>query len=269
MTRGEAEKEVKHIVNLPSSFESISKILEMTKSPDVSISELAKVISNDQSLTAKILKLVNSGFYGFQKKITSINHAIALLGVNNIKSLALTASIFKHEDEFDRNLMIHSIRTAKCSNIIADLLNLSNPEEMAINGLLHDIGKIILKNFFNTEFGYIRKKISESNISFYEAEQSLFDFTHADIGGWTLYHWNLPDYHTIPVREHHNTFSNSYTRETAILQFANNLVKLIFEPPEYELDNPELYENSSSFLGFSDDDINCIQKKLVEESAKI
>jgi len=266
MTRDEAEAKVSEIMNLPSSFSSVSKVIKLTENSDVSISELAKIISQDSGLTTKILKLVNSGFYGFNKKITSINHAIALLGVNIIKGLALTTAVFNEEDEFGKSLVFHSLSTAKCSHIIADVLNLPNPEELAIIGLLHDIGKIIFKNHFEAQFGYIKKEVIDHNNTFYEAEKKHFDFDHSDLGGWILKHWNLPDFYTMPVKNHHSFQPTQlFARETAILQFANVFTKSNFMGSGWDKKASELDENVKDFLNLQQEDNEYIQKKLEME----
>ena len=149
-------------------------------------------------------------------------------------------------------------------------MGIPNQEELAINGLLHDIGKTILKNYFQTEFENIKRKVSENNISFYEAEKSFLDFNHADIGAWTLHHWNLPDFYTVPVRDHHEFLSDQlYNRETAILQFADYLEKTTFKLTGWDNRAPELNEKTIKLLGITAENMEYIRKKLETESVEI
>jgi len=270
MTRKEAEEKIKKIINLPAGYRSVSEILKLINNEDVSISEIAEVISRDQSLTAKILKLVNSGFYGFNRKISSVSHAIALLGVNIIRSLILSSSILKKEDKLDESLIIHSLATAQCSGIIAEVINLANPEELIINGLLHDIGKIILKNYFTTEFEYIQKEINKNNCSFYEAEKKHFDFNHTDLGGWILQYWNLPESIQLPVKFHHDLQMNQiFSRETAVVQYADSLVREKNVGSGWDNQIPEVSENAKKLLDLSQKDIDYISTKIESEVSKI
>lgn len=259
MTKREAEEKVKEITNLPASFSAVSKILKLTNDPNISLTNLAQAISLDQSLTAKILKLVNSGFYGIKRPISSISHAIALLGVNIIRSLILTSALFQNEEK----LVLHSLGTAKCCGIIAELLNLKHPEEIAINGLLHDIGKMILKIYFNVEFGYIEKKVQDSDILFWEAEKKQLEYTHADLGGWILKHWHIPENLWIPVKNHHNFKRNDpYAKVTAVVHLADIFVRAKDIGSGWDNKIPVADSNVVNLLNLNPKDIGYIIKNL-------
>ena len=125
----------------------VSRITAMMSTGTVSAAEIAEEISKDQILTAKVLKLVNSGFYGFRQPITTITHAMVLLGLDVVKTIVLTASVLDIVDamnQYMEGLWEHSLGTARAAKLLAERLGMANPEEVALSGLLHDIGKVIV-----------------------------------------------------------------------------------------------------------------------------
>ncbi len=132
----------------------VSRIMNLVNAGTVSAAEIAEEISKDQVLAAKVLKLVNSGFYGFRQPITTITHAMVLLGLDVVKTLVMTASVLDIVDtmnQYMEGLWEHSLGTARAANAIAERMNVPNPEEYALSGLLHDIGKVVIAQTFPAE----------------------------------------------------------------------------------------------------------------------
>ena len=137
-------KRIERISNLPTLPNLLQKFNEMIKDPKISMDTLGKELSKDQVITSKLLKLVNSAFYGFPGRISTISHALVLLGYDALKGLIITSSIFENLSPTAYPLWRHSIAVSLASRKIATKLSLQDREEFAVAGLLHDIGKVIL-----------------------------------------------------------------------------------------------------------------------------
>ena len=125
----------------------VSRIMTMVNAGTVSAAEIAEEVAKDQVLAAKVLKLVNSGFYGFRQPITTITHAMVLLGLDVMKTVVMTASVMDIIDtmnKFMEGLWEHSIGTARAAQYLAERMKVPDPEEFGLCGLLHDIGKVVI-----------------------------------------------------------------------------------------------------------------------------
>lgn len=142
-----AIKGISHIATLP---EITLKIIELVEDPSSTAQDLHKIIQNDPALCSRILKVVNSAFYGLPRQIGSINRAIVLLGLNAVKNIAIAASLTKlfkggdiSENFSAKDLWIHSIATGACSKMLCDELRMGLPDEAFLGGLMHDIGIMV------------------------------------------------------------------------------------------------------------------------------
>ena len=201
------------IPTLPSVVERITRLLQ---NPQTTAEEVGKAITVDQSLASKVLKLVNSAFYGFPGRISTITHAIVILGFSTVKNIVLTASIFDFFKNSNKNSTFdleafwrHSIACGSASQAVAKAVGYSEKESCFIGGLIHDIGKIILCNYFPGELSKIMQEVRLSECLFLDAEKKLFDFTHQDIGAVLAGRWNLPENLQQVIQHHHNPASAS------------------------------------------------------------
>ena len=136
---------LRQVKNIPT-FPGIGlKLTNMAADPDTTIEQMGKVISRDPILAAKLLAHVNSAFYGFPQKISSLSSAIILLGFNVIKNLIISAWISELMKSHDLELWEHSMRCALACNVMAKRLGIQDPEEISTAGLIHDIGKVAIK----------------------------------------------------------------------------------------------------------------------------
>jgi HD-like signal output (HDOD) protein len=209
----DAIKGIIHIATLP---EITLKIIELVEDPTSTAQDLHTVISNDPALCSRILKVVNSAFYGLPRQIGSINRAIVLLGLNAVKNIAIAASLTKLFRGGDlcptfsaRDLWIHSIATATCAKLICDELKLGLPDEAFLAGLIHDIG-------FMVEMQSMRDKLVQvfSEITFDEKgnpEQDLLEIErricgadHTQFGSALCDVWKFPRSFTYVTGHHHH-----------------------------------------------------------------
>ncbi|MFP4380276.1 MAG: HDOD domain-containing protein [Candidatus Sumerlaeia bacterium] len=223
----EIRERVKHIKTLPTLSGVVKKLCKVMESETVSTQEIAEIIGTDQVLTARVLKIVNSPFYGFPGRISTINHALVLLGLNVIKGIVLSAAVIDNMEKSIGGLWEHSLGVATATNRIAQSIGLPEPEEISTAGLLHDLGKVILSSEMPAECEQVLREVEESGISFMEAEKKLLEgITHPKIAGWLAADWNLPPRLKDPmVFHHHPGMSKLAPKPTAVVHLANILTR--------------------------------------------
>ena len=198
---------VKDIPTLPVIYQ---ELFSKMQDPDVGVPEIAGIISLDQSLAAKVLHLVNSAFYGYSKQIKTISRAVVILGFKAVRSAALAISVFdyfKGEESTDqvdmRKFWEHSIATAAIAKVLAGAHLQKQQEEAFIVGLLHDVGKLVEKRYFPSDFDEVCSAAAQQHLSWYECEKQLFNLNHASIGGTLFRAWRFPPSVIEAVRNHH------------------------------------------------------------------
>lgn len=225
----EKQTELKKIImdtkTLPTLPGVINKLNSLSDNDKSSVQEMARIVSSDQVLSARILRLANSPSYGFYR-VSTISNAMILLGVNVVKSLAISSSIFEIMEKNSVGLWEHSLGTGVASNLIAKKLGLPECEEIATAGLLHDIGKIIISLKCSEAECEVRRIIDEKQIYIREAEQEIIGTDHAEVGAWLAKSWFLPDKLTEPINCHHNVeASENHRIKTSVVHMADVLIK--------------------------------------------
>jgi putative nucleotidyltransferase with HDIG domain len=224
--RTEIIRVIKDTRSLPTIPGIISKLNSLAEDGRVSVDEMARVVTSDQVLSAKVLKLVNSPFYGFSGRISTVSKALILLGVNVVKSLAISSSIFEIMEKNVVGLWEHSLGAAVAANIIAKRLNLPECEEISTAALLHDIGKVMIKIRLEKDYDHLIAVIKEKELSMIDAEREMFNIDHAEIGEWLGKSWLLPEKLIEPIACHHNVEKSNVQRvKTAVVHISDVLVK--------------------------------------------
>lgn len=249
---GEASKivssaihEISHIATLP---EVTMKIIQLVEDPDSTAQDLNKVISNDPALGARILKVVNSAFYGLPGQIGSINRAIVLLGLNAVKNIAIAASLAKLFrggkicNHFDaRDLWTHSIATATGTRLLAEKVGLGLPDEAFLAGLIHDIGIMVEIQAKRAVFAEAIEAVhNDGNLTFRQAEMERIGATHELFGAGLCKLWKFPSSFAYVTGFHHHPWDLPPANRslTALVHIADILAS--------RLDNaiPELIEHT-------------------------
>lgn len=192
------------MANLPTLPGILTKITQLTEGQESGASDVAKLIATDQVLSAKVLRLVNSPIYGFPGRISSITHAVVLLGFNVIKGLVLGTAVFDTLGEDGKALWNHSLGCAVLSRHLAMAANLPEPEEAMVAGLLHDLGKVALA--YVAPGHYVKAvELAKKNQTYVgEAEMEVFGISHARVGGWLCEQWHFPSRLAEPLIHHHD-----------------------------------------------------------------
>lgn len=186
---------VNRIKNLPALPQIIPKLMRVLDNPNSSAADVGKVISTDQALMTKVLKLVNSAMYGLPRRISTLSQATVILGFNTIRSTSIAATVFKYlnNGSFDRvKFWEHALACGVASKLIARRFSNQNPEEAFIAGLLHDVGKMVIDQYMPEEFSKVCARVQSGGVRMVEAEQEVLGVTHAQVGGWLARKWNMP-----------------------------------------------------------------------------
>jgi len=219
---------IEQLGDLPTLPHVVQRLATMISRPTVSAEEIGTIIEKDQVLAAKVLRLANSPFYGFPSRIGSVSHAVIVLGFNVVKGLTLCASALTiMKDAGMDQLWRHSLGVAITANLLAAKLEIKNPEELFVSGLLHDIGKVV----FYVKWPDVGTSIKDAlktraDHSLFDVEMELTGLSHAEIGGYLASAWHLPVTLREPILYHHNpTQAKEATIQTAIVHVADILVK--------------------------------------------
>lgn len=211
--------------SLPTIPGVVARLQALSENRRSTIEEMARLVSSDQILSARVLRLVNSPSYGFYR-VSTISNALILLGVNVIKSLALSSSIFEIMGKSIVGLWEHSLGAGVAANVIARHLKLPEVEEISTAALLHDIGKVIIKEKCPNDYESIERLMRERNLTMLEAERELLGTDHAEVGEWLVRSWYLPDKLSEPVACHHDVArAATHHVKTAVVHLADVLVK--------------------------------------------
>ena len=191
------------IESLPTLPVIAAQVMECLNDPNSSIQDVADVILRDQSMSVKILKLVNSAFYGFPKRIGTLSHAISILGFETVRGLVLGISILDtfRVKEFDLlHFWEHSIRTASLMSFLADRLCYPRRDEAFTVGLIHDVGKLV---FMLKAPDLYRQVVLQAETNPCVIEQQLMKMDHAFAGAQVARSWNFPATYVHAIETHH------------------------------------------------------------------
>jgi HD-like signal output (HDOD) protein len=199
------------VEKMPAFPQSVHRILELTSDIDSDPKVLVAVIQHDPILVMKILRLVNSPYFGLAQKISSINHAVVYIGINTVKNLALSSATLgvlprTNAAGFDTGaFLLHSLGTAIIARILGKKLHVPEQEvfDYFVAGLLHDFGKIVLAHFMPGEFRLALEMARREGVRLYEAERAVLGTDHMQIGARLGEKWNLPPPVVSCLRNHH------------------------------------------------------------------
>lgn len=207
----ELMKRIDNIQELPTLSTVVVQVLSMLQDINISAEELAGVVENDQAIVPKLLKLVNSAFFGFSTKVSSVQHAVMLLGYNTVRNAVLSVEVINVMDlkrrieGFDiTRFWRHAISVAVISRYLDQETGKQYREDAFAAGLIHDIGKLVMAHYFTDRFEATWRSMCQEKISFWEAEPKHFPINHAAIGAQLAERWNLPPALKDVVAHHHS-----------------------------------------------------------------
>ncbi len=264
--KAEFRTALRNCKSLPTLPGIVEKLTNMADDPETTTERMGKVISKDHILAAKLLKLVNSAFYGFPQRISSLSSAIILLGFNVVKSLIISASIFEVMEDQDVELWEHSLGCAVACSVIAKRLGVDDPEEISTAGLIHDIGKVAIKMELPKEYAQINALVAEKGISMRQAELEILGIDHAEAGGWLTKSWNLPKKLVEPITCHHDPrTAKDEQLSSAIIHFSDILIRGMGYCHAADTKVPKLSKRAWKLLDLSPTDLDEIIEEVEEK----
>ncbi len=199
---------IEGVVTLPSLPGTVAEIMRRVNEPNCALSTIAKVISADPPLALKTLRLVNTAYYGLPEKVSTIEHAVALLGLKVIKNLVFTATVLDMMQGQMEAFFRHSVACAVAMQTFVEAAGRDCPvtsaDEAFVYGLLHDIGKVLLVQFLPDECVQVAQVSAGRCIPWYAAEREVIGVDHAELGARLAHKWQLPDHFIHGIAGHHD-----------------------------------------------------------------
>lgn len=239
--------------DLPTLPAIAVEVNRLAANPLASMSEIVRIIRNDPSLTAKILRVSNSAFYGMPRRIESLNMALVVLGMREINNLVTSISVFKAfpgrkgRAGLDRvKFWEHSAGCGEIARVLAGKLHLRLHGIEFTAGLLHDIGKIIFDLYFPDEYEQVQELNRDKDLINTEAERQVLGVDHAEIGGWMGEHWALPSAIVEVMRHHHQPEQSPDSPVlTSVVHLADIIAKAVLDDTSRPILNDLLSQDAS------------------------
>ena len=241
-------KTIHKLPTLPTIAMEVNRLLLDHESP---IDQLVTLLEKDPTLVMKILRLVNSSFYGFRSKVNNLRHAVTLLGYNTIRNAVISITVIDtlNLDKELKGFAVdsfweHAIRVAVMSRYLSVKIGLLPAEDAFIAGLLHDIGKFVLANYFPQELAKTLTLAKEENQTFIQAEHSFAAWPHSHIGSYLAQRWMLPDELVQTIKGHHAMSEwGARPQLVTVVDVGNRLVHMMDGDHGYHLD-PDVHCDS-------------------------
>jgi HD-like signal output (HDOD) protein len=202
---------IKMVETIPAFPQSVNQIIAMTSSVDCPPKKLVRVIELDPILTIKVLKLVNSAYFGLAKEVASVQHSVVYVGLNTIKNVAISVAMSgvlpkTNEAGLDMGAFWkNSLAVGVIAKMLAEKHRVP-PNESAdyfVAGLLHNIGKVLFAYFFPKEYGQVLRKTAEEGLPLHKVERELLGLDHCQLGSLLAKEWKLPNNLRQCIRSHH------------------------------------------------------------------
>jgi HD-like signal output (HDOD) protein len=215
---------ITQLESLPSISSLYSELMQEVQSDKASIDKVAKIISRDVGMSVKVMQLVNSAFFGVRQNVFKISQAVALLGLETITALVLSAKVFSqfeqhHSENFSINsLWGHSMQVGKRAKLIAQAENAANEivEYSMVAGMLHDVGKLVLAVNLPDEYEEIISLAAQENTAIHQVERKIIAITHAEVGAYLLGLWGFSNVIIESLAFHHRPQESSAKEFTAL-----------------------------------------------------
>lgn len=271
----ELDRIIGKIEGLPTLPTVVTRINQLIDDPTASAGDINEVISRDLALSSKILKVVNSAFYGFPRRISSMTHAVVILGFNTVRNIAVSAFIF---DAFDtrelafghREFWLHSVGTGVASEVLAARAGMAGVDDAFVGGLLHDVGKIIMHQYLADDLKRVLDRAARDGISFVEAERAELDYGHAELGALLMENWKLPVGLVNSLRHHHSpeVTGNADCRIAAAVHLGDYFCRALQIGGGGDASMPPLGEAAWAALGLQESELPAMLSEITAEMNK-
>ena len=202
---------------MPAFRSSVQRLLHLASDLNADSREIVHVIESDPLMTVKVLKVINSPFYGLSQKISSVQRAVVHLGINSIKYMALSVAAIgvlpvENQADFDsRAFLLHSLTCASLSKLLAEHIQIppEHSSDYFVAGLLHDFGKIVFAEFIPTTYKQVLQIAKEQQVALHDVEANMLSIDHSQAGKLLAQHWGLADELISAIDHHHSDHLNT------------------------------------------------------------
>ena len=236
----ELVRPVSDLLSLPDACLRANALLS---DPTASMEEIGEVINYDPALTAKLLKIVNSAFYGMPSPIDTVTRAIMVIGTNDLQALVLATSAVATFNQISTDLVDmeafwhHSVFTALAAKHLAREARIAQAESVFVAALLHDVGKLILYQELPDQSQQVLERCADVPVQQAEVEREILGFDHGDVGAALLRVWKLPENLIEPIKFHHQPqLSKRFPKETSLVHLANAIAHTVEPGIKAEID---------------------------------
>lgn len=259
------------IEDLPTLPDVMEKILQIVDDERASAHDLTAVLECDHAISARVLRMANSAFYGLRYGVDSIRRAVVVIGFDAVRLLALATSVF---ETFSRkrqfalepgDFWMHSLGTAKAAQLLAKrLTRMPNRDGCFTVGLLHDMGKYLLALSLKAEYHSIVRAAQETQRPLHEVEHEWLGTNHAEVGAWVAEKWNLPPLIIEVMANLYRTqsYDGPYKTEIAVVALANNIARVAEYGNAGDYDKCRIDMSLANSIGLPADAVNAIVKDL-------
>jgi len=268
LTPNEIQSKLRNVKTISTLPQVMTRVMAVVADDRSSAKDLAKEIRPDQAMTSKILKVSNSAYYGFYRKIANIEDAVVVLGFKEIRSLCLAITVFGLFGESRgtaadrRKLWRHCTITAVLAEMLAEPYPDEYPQAFTA-GLLHDLGRAVLDQYFPEVWTAVCEKVNERRVHWLPVERELIGTDHAEIGFWLAEQWAFPPALTECIRFHHEPMRAEVSpRLTALVHLANILSRRDLDPTTPTEIAPPLDERVYQLVPLSKDRVEALFEKF-------
>lgn len=248
------------LVSLPEAYVRLSALLD---DPDAASSDLGEVIRHDPGLATRLLRLVNSAFYGFPSRIDDLTRAVTIIGRDELRDLVLATVAVETFDKIASDLVDmstfwhHSVFCALIARLLGKRCNTPQTERLFGAGLLHDVGQLVIYHELPKLARQALAGAEPSDDGLYQAEKQVLGFTHGDVGAALFKAWGLPDSLQAATRFHHEpSAANDFEFEAAIVHLANSAANAVEPGRNILACRPERDPEAWRRTGLSEDALN-------------
>ena len=270
---------VSNIRNLPTPPIVFHQIQKVMNDSSASANHVANILSEDPAMSVKVLKLTNSAFYGLTREVDSVRHAVVIVGMEAVKNLVLSASVldmFKGNNinqEFHEKHWRHSLATGFCCRILSRRLKakgIVSPDSAFSAGLLHDIGKMVLRIFLPNETKQLDEtRTTDKESQDFQLEENVLGYNHAQVGGILATHWKLPGRLGEAITYHHHPqLCESEEPIAYMIHIGDYIAKYTFYDDDDAYLVGELDPQIREYMGINTEEIDKYSEELRGEYLK-
>ena len=258
-------------VKLPEAPVIISELNDVIADPLATSNDVARVVNTSPSLSALLLRVVNSAYYGFSSKIDRISRAVTIIGTKEISGLALGISVMQAFNDIPEHIIQmeafirHSLACGTIARMVAARANLAETEQLFVAGLLHDIGKLVIFKYYPEHAQACLHLAASRATTLFEAEKTVIGLHHAQVGRYLLEKWKLPQNLTDTVVFHHTPTKAADPGKAGIVQLADMITHGLAIGRSGEFSIPGFEESATQAVAISPPTVQTVIRQVVHQ----